>query len=426
MRAYGSLAPAGTPPPGMDAVVVSHNADLASPMTAYSDRCRTPEETLSLIRPLLPRYGITRLARLTGLDTLGIPVWNAVSPNARSLVINQGKGITDTDAKLSAAMEALERAIAGAPDVCRSERRWRDLVDAGELADRLDGLIAVAEADLATDEVIEWIAGVELLSGSAISVPYDAVVLDRTRGGRFWQSSDGLASGNSHEEAVLHGLLERIERDAYVLWQVTNPERRHARRMAAGAFDDPVIACLERRMAAAGLELALFDITSDIGVPCFSALLGPADIATRRRPLYRDVSHGGGAHPDPIRAVIRAITEAAQSRLTYISGARDDIDPLRFSQPLPLETQQCFTADAALPAVVANPPSGGPGILLAAILDRLRQAGVGRVITVPLSSPHLPVSVVKTIVPDLENPEGARKRKFGVRAISRVLGGGQI
>ena len=64
---------------------------------------------------LLPRFGVTRLSRLTGLDSIGVPVWNAVSPNARSIVINQGKGITDLDAKVSAAMEALERSIAGDP-----------------------------------------------------------------------------------------------------------------------------------------------------------------------------------------------------------------------------------------------------------------------------------------------------------------------
>lgn len=84
-------------------------------VNGYSDRICSPEQTWSRIEAILPRFGITRLSRLTGLDRLGIPVWNAVSPNARSIVINQGKGITDIDAKVSAAMEALERAVAGAP-----------------------------------------------------------------------------------------------------------------------------------------------------------------------------------------------------------------------------------------------------------------------------------------------------------------------
>ena len=91
-------------------------------MIAYSDRICGPEETWSRIEALLPRFGVTRLSRLTGLDRVGIPVWNAVSPNARSIVINQGKGITDIDAKVSAAMEALERAIAEPPDKANLQR----------------------------------------------------------------------------------------------------------------------------------------------------------------------------------------------------------------------------------------------------------------------------------------------------------------
>ena len=83
--------------------------------STYSDRACAPEETLARIAPLLPRFGITRLARVTGLDCIGIPVWNAIVPNARSIVVNQGKGLTDIDAKVSAAMEALERTIASNP-----------------------------------------------------------------------------------------------------------------------------------------------------------------------------------------------------------------------------------------------------------------------------------------------------------------------
>lgn len=51
---------------------------------------------------------------------------------------------------------------------------------------------------------------------------------------------------------------------------------------------------------------------------------------------FQDVQwgHGAGAHPNPGRAAIRAVTEAAQSRLTHISGAIDDIHPETFARPL--------------------------------------------------------------------------------------------
>ncbi|MGO7164408.1 hypothetical protein ACCS78_35420, partial [Rhizobium johnstonii] len=83
----------------------------------------SPRETLSRVEPLLAGFGITRVARHTGLDDIGIPVWCAYAPNSRSIVIAQGKGLTDLDAKVSTVMEALERAVAGEPtvDLVRSE-----------------------------------------------------------------------------------------------------------------------------------------------------------------------------------------------------------------------------------------------------------------------------------------------------------------
>jgi YcaO-like protein with predicted kinase domain len=315
------------------------NVEAAASRPAYSDRSCAPEETLRRIVPLLAGYGITRLARLTDLDCLGIPVWNAISPNARSIVINQGKGISDTDAKVSAAMEALERAVAGDPDIQKIRTSWQVLADGGKSADRLDGLIAVGQEDIAPDEELEWLEGIDPATGETVHVPYEAAVLDRTQGGRFWQSSDGLASGNTFDEAVLHGLLERVERDAYVLWQVTSSSSRQARCIDAARFYDPIVTGLLARISNAGLKLSLFDITSDVGIPCYSALLGPANFAAMHQLRYLDVTHGSGAHPYPVRAAIRAITEAAQSRLTFISGARDDIHPSNFTQPLPSETR---------------------------------------------------------------------------------------
>ncbi|MGQ3295575.1 MAG: YcaO-like family protein, partial [Shinella sp.] len=184
-------------------------------MTTYSDRICSPEQTWSRIEALLPRFGVTRLSRLTGLDRVGIPVWNAVSPNARSIVINQGKGITDIDARVSAAMEALERAIAGEPLVPVRHASRRDFATAGDACLPLDIFVAANRAFLTEDETLEWFAGHDIVTGKRVWVPREAVCLDRTdTAPRFWQSSDGLASGNSETEAILHGLLERIERDA--------------------------------------------------------------------------------------------------------------------------------------------------------------------------------------------------------------------
>ena len=71
-------------------------------------RVRPPEETYEAIRPLLRDFGITRLADVTGLDIIGIPVVMAVRPLGTTLSVAQGKGATLLLAKVSGAMEAIE------------------------------------------------------------------------------------------------------------------------------------------------------------------------------------------------------------------------------------------------------------------------------------------------------------------------------
>jgi YcaO-like protein with predicted kinase domain len=397
--------------------------DGAKPASsAYTDRACSPEETLRRIEPLLAGHGITRLARLTTLDKLGIPVWNAVAPNAKSIVINQGKGIADIDAKVSAAMEALERAVAGRPRVAASKASWGELTKAGRTVETLDCLVAHGQEDVHPDDQLEWLVGIDLFTGRETFVPLDAVILDGTATqSRFWQSSDGLASGNTVDEANLHALLERIERDAYVLWQVASNDNRIKCCVDPLSLGDAVVADLARRVSSAGLVLRLFDITSNIGIPCYSALIGPANILETKQSLYPDVTHGSGAHPNPGRAAIRAITEAAQARLTFISGARDDIHPDTFQRPLSDETRVLLSSIATKALPREAPAAGGAPALLAHTLDQLRNASIAPAISVALTDDTLPFAVVKMLVPQLENPEGHRKRQFGERAISWSL-----
>jgi len=391
-------------------------------MTAYSDRICGPEETWSRIEALLPRFGITRLSRLTGLDRIGIPVWNAVSPNARSIVINQGKGITDIDARVSAAMEALERAIAGDPLVPVRKTTRHALAD-GEACLPLDIFVAAGQAFIDESEEIDWLAGRDIVTGERVFVPREAVCLDRTNPTpRFWQSSDGLASGNSESEAILHGLLERIERDADRLWRLLPRAKRLACAIDPTTIGDPVVADLVGRVRHAGLDLKLFDITSDIAIPTYAAVLGNESLAEKQQPLFHDATIGYGTHPVALRGVIRAITEVAQSRLTYISGARDDLFAETFTRPLAPETLALFGAQPS-PAKTYPSPQGDAAALLAYCLEKLAHAGIKPVVAVPLSDVALPISVVKVIVPGLENPEGARRHTVGSRALSCMLFG---
>jgi ribosomal protein S12 methylthiotransferase accessory factor len=156
--------------------------------------------------------GITRLANLTGLDTLGVPVWSAIRPNGRSLSTSQGKGLTDEHARASALMESIE--TWHAEHVARPRRRatWRAL-GAG-----LGRLPRAGTARPAPDRAIDWVEGWDLAHDTAVWVPLEAVTLDTVFPDGYAPvidvSSNGLASGNHLLEAIVHAICVGVERIA--------------------------------------------------------------------------------------------------------------------------------------------------------------------------------------------------------------------
>src|SRR4051794_34242788 len=71
-------------------------------------RLVAPEQTLERGKPLMRSLGITRVANITGLDVIGIPVVAVMRPNSRSVAVAQGKGLDLTAAKVSGLMESIE------------------------------------------------------------------------------------------------------------------------------------------------------------------------------------------------------------------------------------------------------------------------------------------------------------------------------
>jgi ribosomal protein S12 methylthiotransferase accessory factor len=381
------------------------------------DRICHAAETFGRVAPLFPAFGITRLARHTGLDRIGIPVWCAYTPNAKSIVVAQGKGLTDADARTSAAMEALERAVACAPSVDRVQSSVAELSRREERHHALPSLIAAGHHPLDPEEVLDWTTGFDLMTGETVHVPWQAVVLDRTiADSRYWQSSDGLASGNTLAEAHFHGLMERVERDAYALWQLRPAETRASSCVEPASFACADLDDLRRRIEGAGLTLRLFDITSDLEIPAFAAFIGPSGDALSGRLRFVDVTYGAGAHPVARRAALRAVTEAAQSRMTYISGARDDVFPDDYEKPLGNSTRQTLAATPVLKTVSPRPVCASE-----ALLAFLAERGSGPMVAVRLSAPDLPFAVVKVLVPHLEQPDGHRRQRFGTRALREAL-----
>jgi ribosomal protein S12 methylthiotransferase accessory factor len=165
---------------------------------------------------------------------------------------------------------------------------------------------------------LDWILARGVSSGHAVPVPVDTVRLSIDPLTE-WQprvlrvSSNGLASGNSADEATLHAAYEAVERD--VLRSLTDPTCRAT--IDTATVDDPVCRELIDRVNAGDVFLEVFSVTSRLPVPCFAAFVWSEDVPV--------LSGGSGAHSSVGVAMSRAITEAVQSRLTAISGVRDDL-----------------------------------------------------------------------------------------------------
>ena len=234
---------------------------------------------------------------------------------------------------------------------------------------------------------------------------------------RYWQSTDGLASGNTLWEAAFHGLCERIERDALMLWMLASDDEIARRRRDPLDLRDPVLAGLAAKIGAAGLELRLFDISTDVAIPVWFATISPPPDSGLSRWRHFDLQSGSGCHPDAARAAIRAVTEAAQSRLTAISAARDDFDPGDYRAQLTLDLTTYVRAAAARRTVLPTSPID-PADYLPLMASRLAAAGVGSAVLAPLENGARGFAVVKAVVGDLETVPGARRFPLGRRALA--------
>lgn len=300
----------------------SDQSGLRKVCYAGTHRALTPEDTLRWIEPLFPVMGITRLADVTWLDEIGIPVYQAIRPNSWTLSVSQGKGLSKALAKVSAAMESIETwhaEQAGPGDLVATVAEMEP-----ECGYRLDELVLEKRHYLQPAVELEWTRATRLADGADSFVPTRSIRLDGRVDGAWWpplfiMSSNGLASGNTYEEAVLHGLYELIERDCLVLAGSSGIKHRLAIESVGGFAAE-----LLDTLVAAGVEIQVEVLESPTKLPCFRALIWSE--------VFPAVFGGMGVHIDRDVALCRALTEAAQSRVTNIAGTRDDITAASYRQ----------------------------------------------------------------------------------------------
>jgi YcaO-like protein with predicted kinase domain len=390
-------------------------------------RLVSPETTLARVRPLMPVMGITRIANITGLDCIGIPVTMVCRPNARSLAVSQGKGLDLTAAKVSGVMESIEGYHAEHITLPLKIASFEELRYSHTLVD-VSLLPQTPSRTFHTHRPIAWIEGHDLVAGESVWVPLDVVHLSYTAApgwmpGGFAETSNGLASGNHPLEAVEHGLCEVIERDAVTLWRLLGPAERAACRVDARTVGDPMCRSLLDRYDDTGMAVGIWDVTSDVGVPAFCCRILDANEQPFRRLGFAE---GMGCHPSRSIALARALTEAAQSRLVLIAGSRDDVLRAHYAEMRSEERVDRYRAEL-LGTHGVRAFDDGPGAENDTFdadvtweVERLRAAGIERVIVVDLSKPELGIPVVRVVVPGLESLAVGKKWMPGSRARARM------
>ncbi len=261
----------------------------------------------------------------------------AIRPLARSLAVSQGKGIDQVAAQVSAVMESIELHHA------------EHFVPPGELYSLREALIESrfinpvslplrSDALFREERVIRWIEARNIQSHEAILVPREIVDRDsrvcNPKDEIFFSSSNGLASGNTLREAQIHGLCELIERDQITFWLIEKEilNSKKSTRVDVQTIDDLMCGNLVELVTAAGLGIAIWYVATNINLPCFVCSIWDSEGATH----FQQRASGSGCHPFKRIALSRAITEAAQSRLTHISGARDDMYWAKYRESLPI------------------------------------------------------------------------------------------
>ncbi|TCO56580.1 YcaO-like family protein [Actinocrispum wychmicini] len=168
---------------------------------------------------------------------------------------------------------------------------------------------------------LRWVQGWSFTRQQPVAVPKNVAYWGAGGGPQvIAETSNGCGLGNSLAEAVLHGLFEVAERDAFLMaWYARTPLNRL--RVPEGDLPH-----LVDRLAAIGYELMFFDATNDLGIPAVISVAryqGTSPDAPR-------IFYAAGAHPDPARAMRSAAAEVVVDVESMVD--RVAADPVTYSR----------------------------------------------------------------------------------------------
>ena len=327
-----------------------------------------------------------------------------------------GKGSTAEQGEASALMESIER-YSGIfqGDEIRSKRRFIDF-PAGDAIVPNDILLFSDEQyrtrEMPTNDShdtqpapdpfdpsanIEWSPVWSLRDKRFKYIPTSLLYFFYSGPAAFHADSNGCAAGNTREEAIVQGFLELVERDAYAIWWYN---RTRQPEVDLSQFDDSYVRDLHSQLADTGRKLWVLDITSDLGIPTYVAILHWMQNG------QENIEFGSGAHFDRRIALLRCLTELNQFLSIGLMGggtgekpSLDGVNPLRLEEhPFLIPSgKPAPQPDADMKVALDNTREQ-----VDACVDIARRAGLDFLV-VDQTRPDVEVPVVRVIVPGLRH-----------------------
>ncbi|MGL4670461.1 MAG: YcaO-related McrA-glycine thioamidation protein [Methanobacteriaceae archaeon] len=376
-------------------------------------RSLDPNETIKRLEKKLKIAGITRITKISGLDRVGIPVYSAIRPSAQegAVSIYAGKGASIEQAKASAMMEGFERYSA---EKNKFDSDKNIISSYSQLENAINPEKLVLDKNLATSENlenlnIEWASSTDISTGEEVLVPENAVFhpfISETNNYLFKSNTNGLASGNIIEEAVLHGIFEVIERDAWSIFELTKSNKKQISVENTDNIENPLIKDILNKFKEAGIKIKLMDLTADIKIPTIAA---SADDNILKDPAL--LTLGVGTHLNPEIAVLRALTEVAQSRATQIHGTREDTVRAVFMRKAGYERMkkinkhyfEDYTSENCIGLTeIKNRSSNSFKKDINTCVKELNTNNIKNVLFTDLKREELGIDVVRVIIPEME------------------------
>ncbi|HAS44867.1 MAG TPA: hypothetical protein DCS93_30585 [Microscillaceae bacterium] len=373
-------------------------------------RTRPIAETLIFAKAYAQKLGISRVTNTTRLDRIGIPVYASIRPDAMSgsLCVNAGKGLTEQEAQVGAYMEAIEMALAepNRANLPIIKAKISEVLDSSTRPQAILDLCPKRNAQIDPAATLDCVEAWEINQGNSFKIPAELVFTPYPNKSPWFSSNtNGLSSGNSLTEATIHGLLEVIERDISSFHSI-----RDTSQLVTAESYPPKIAAIAQQVHQAGLELVVRYANNELGIPYFMAAVVDHELAN---PVF---IHGGyGCHTLKEIAMMRAVTEAIQSRLSFIHGGRDDLtDAFKITPDQTIEdrTQKFhqlvagFKNDQRIIHFADIPAYDWPFATLeeylAQLLHLLQDYDFHQVLRVAFTKSDEPLQVVKIIVPKME------------------------